>query len=525
MLKSIFYARFHPERGPDILHQYPPGSISRSSTSSNGGLSSSLSSSHHIHGNSSASGNGFALLPFSSISAYVIPPHELSNRGLEVRVRGLRVLGWPVSVEGEGYERNRFVFNVGFVVEEDPQDKEDDGDEGGRHCWEGVVRKMAGFMRGLEVEGVGGVLRREERDADDRVALAQQRGEDIEEMEGEYEGLVGRILREVWEQVNRFGECCVWVSGEQVLNLRVEEKRLKKSGSGKDRKIKKVRAWDVPLLVRELPDQRGWTWDLVLEKVHPFVDGINHVKRIARLADVDLKLVKKAIWELVLHERVMLLDIFHFQAVYTLTADFALFAKNLEVIDECRSYVAIDPKDSMFASVLDPQILSETPETPSRATILSLYSTLKPGLSVADLCLAHQTLLANIDVRRLVTFGVIKGFLKRTHKYALALDPPDNIAQIAPQTTNTTTVDDMDKAWRKAALSSGWATPPVDVISLAEKLESEEERVRREAARLVRFLDGRCCLDEVCVEMGMGEKEVLGKIRSGKFGEVVVFCR
>jgi hypothetical protein len=357
------------------------------------------------------------------------------------------------------------------------------------------------------------VLRREEMEVDERV----KRGKDLDVEE--HEGLVGRVLREVWEQVNRFGECCVWVSGTQVLNLRVEEKRMRKSISGKEGKARKVMAWDVPLLVRELPDQRGWTWDLVLERVHPFVDGVNHIKRIARLADVDMKLVKKAIWELVLHERVMLLDIFHFQAVYTLTADFALFVGNLDVIDECREYVAIDPKDGMFTSVLDKQVLAECPETPDRATILDLYSTLKPGLSVADLCLAHQSHLANIDVRRLITFGVIKGFLKRMHKYALALDPPD--FQVAPQTT----ADDLDKAWRKAALSSGWATPPVDVVSLQEKLETEEERARQEGAKLVRFLDGRHCLDQVCVEMGMHEKEVLGKVRSGKFGEVVVFCR
>ena len=509
MLKSIFYARFHPERGPDILHQYPPGSISRSTSS--GGLSSSISSAHghgHGHGSSSSGGDGFSLLPFSSISAYVIPPHELSNRALAMCARGFRVLGWPVSIEGEGYERNRFVFNVCFVVEEETEEEQD---EGAVRNWEGVVRKMAGFMRGLEVEGMGGVLRREEREVDERVA----RGED----EGEFEGVVGRVLREVWEQVNRFGECCVWVSGTQVLNLRVEEKRKRKSGRDKEAKVRKVRAWDVPLFVRELPDQRGWTWDLVLEKVHPFVDGVNHVKRIARLADVDMKLVKKAVWELVLHERVMLLDIFHFQAVYTLTADFALFVGNLEVIDECREYVAIDPKDGMFASVLDKQVIDECSKTPDRAKILELYSTLKPGLSVADLCLAHQSQLANIDVRRFITFGVVKGFLKRMHKYALALDPPD--MQIAPQTT----VEDLDKAWRKAALSSGWATPPVDVVSLQEKLETEEEKARQEGAKLVKLLDGNHCLDQVCVEMGMHEKELLGKVKSGKFGEVVVFCR
>jgi hypothetical protein len=271
--------------------------------------------------------------------------------------------------------------------------------------------------------------------------------------------------------------------------------------------------------VRALPEQEGWTWDLVLEKVQPFVDGVNHVKKIARLADVDLKLVRKAVMELVLHERVILLDIFHFQAVYVLTGDFTLFVGNLEVIDECREYVAIDSKDGMFASVLDKQTIEDSAGTPYRATILELYSILKPGLCVADFCLAHQNQLANIDVRRLITFGVIKGFLKRMHKYTLALDPPDM------QVTSESTAIDLDRAWRKAALSSGWATPPTDLVSLQEQLETEEERARQEGAKLVRYLDGRHCLDQICVEMGMHEKEVMGKVKSGKFGEVVVFCR
>jgi hypothetical protein len=503
MLKSIFYARFHPLRGPDILHQHPPGSIStRSSASASGvGLASSSIA--------SSSGEGFSLLPFSSISAHVIPPHELSNRSLEICARGFRVLGWPVSLEGEGYERNRFVFNVGFVVEEEDAGGDKDGE-----CWGVVVAKMAGFMRGLEVEGEGGVLRSEERESDEWVARG---GEE----EREREGLVGRVLREVFEQLNRYAECCVWVSETQVLNLRLERKRRDIVGQETvlQRGKLKVRAWDVPLLVRALPEQEGWTWDLVLEKVQPFVDGVNHVKKIARLADVDLKLVRKAVMELVLHERVILLDVFHFQAVYVLTGDFTLFVGNLEVIDECREYVAIDSKDGMFASVLDKQTIEDSAGTPDRATILELYSILKPGLCVADFCLAHQNQLANIDVRRLITFGVIKGFLKRMHKYALALDPPDM------QVTSESTAIDLDRAWRKAALSSGWATPPTDLVSLQEQLETEEERARQEGAKLVRYLDGRHCLDQICVEMGMHEKEVMGKVKSGKFGEVVVFCR
>jgi len=441
----------------------------------------------------------------------VIPPHEISNRELAICVQGYRVLGWPVSIEGEGYERNRFVANVCFVIKEE--------DEDSVACWRLVVGKMARFMRGLEVEGKGGVLWTEERDADARVAWQRDEGgyEHGQEQEQGETGLVGWILREVYEQLNAYAECCVRVSGTQVLNLRLERSLSERSRP----RPKKVKAWDVPLLIRELPDPERWTWDLVLEKVRPHVDGVNHVKRIARLADVDLKLVKKAVWELMLHERVMVLDIFHFQAVYALTRDFALFVKNVEVMEECRNYVAIDPKDGMFASVLSKETLEDASRAPpDKSTTVELYTILKPGLSIADFCLAHQDLLANIDVRRFITFGVIKGFLKRLHKYALALDPPDLQPASAPR--NGT---DLDEAWRKAALSSGWATPPTDGAGILQDKLDEEARARQEEVKLVRYLDGKHCLDEVCVEMGMQERRLVEKIKSGRFGEVVLFCR
>jgi len=513
MLKSIFYARFHPERGPDVLHQHPAGSISRSSSAScpleasAASLTASATSAATAASSSSSSPN--AILSFPHISAYVIPPHEISNRDLSICVQGYRVLGWPVSIEGEGYERNRFVANVCFVVREQEE-------EAVVRCWRGVVAKMARFMRGLEVEGRGGVLRREEGEVDGRLERRRDGHGNGQELD-ESGGLVGWILGEVYEQLNAYAECCVRVSETQVLNLRLERTLGERSRP----RPKKIRAWDVPLLIRELPDPERWTWDLVLEKVRPHIDGVNHVKRIARLADVDLKLAKKAVWELVLHERVMTLDIFHFQAVYALTQDFALFVKNVELVEECGNYVAIDPKDGIFASVLSKETLEEASGAPpDKNTIVELYTILKPGLSIADFCLAHQDLLANIDIRRFITFGVIKGFLKRLHKYALALDPPDFPPVPAPPTGT-----DLDDAWRKAALSSGWATPPTDGAGILQEKLDEEARARREEVKLVGYLDGKHCLDEVCLEMGMQERRLMEKVKSGRFGEVVVFCR
>ena len=118
-LKAIFYARFHPERGPSIIHQYPVRSI--------------------IVPKSSA---GEALLNFSNISPYVIPPYELCNRFMSITSDDHQILGFPVSLEDAKYARNRFTFNVCFVLSEqiDPRP------------FEQIVRKTAYFFKALEGE-------------------------------------------------------------------------------------------------------------------------------------------------------------------------------------------------------------------------------------------------------------------------------------------------------------------------------------------------------------------------------------
>jgi len=122
MLKALFYARFHPEKGPSVIEQYPEHSVaSRLDTNTSGKE---------------------ALFAFSDISTYIIPPYDLCDRPLSVCINGYRVLGFPVSLEDAKYERNRFTFNVCFVLGEN-------ADVAG---WEPVMRKTVSFFRSLEVE-------------------------------------------------------------------------------------------------------------------------------------------------------------------------------------------------------------------------------------------------------------------------------------------------------------------------------------------------------------------------------------
>ncbi|KAK3710685.1 Nitrogen permease regulator 2 [Vermiconidia calcicola] len=490
MLKGIFYARFHPGRGPSIIHQYPDTSI----IAPDGATEDTL-------------------LSFSDISSYVIPPYELCNRPLSVCANGKRVLGFPISLEDSKYERNRFTFNVCFVLDEHEDARP----------WERVVHKAATFFTELEEEN--DMLQAEElleglKWAGDETYPAQ----DI--------GVIYTILESVMEDLNAYSETCVRIDGVNVLNLRLEATKVLPP---------KVRAWDVPLLIRSLPTHNEWTWDLTLQRIHSYMDGTKHVHRIAELADVELKLVKRAVRELLYHERVMLLDIFHFQAIFASTSDFSCFVKDDFMLEECSRYVAADPAKNIFRATQDLAPEQDHQRFFSKQAIISLYRDLSPGVSLHDFCLSHEPELSRIDIRRFITFGVLKGFLCRVHKYALAVASQptlprksrSNGSSTKAGTSNDDVEKEWDRAWKRAAFSSGWATPPVEQAEAGSMPKRGFESARSANAqeetgqddRLLEFLDGKHCMDGICVSMHMSEKKVVERLKSGKYGEVVFFCK
>lgn len=61
-------------------------------------------------------------------------------------------------------------------------------------------------------------------------------------------------------------------------------------------------------------------------------------------------------------------------------------------------------------------------------TLLELYSHLQAGVSIASWMETYAVYSKPIDVRRMVQFGVIKGFLRRVHAYPVWLDHPRIVA-------------------------------------------------------------------------------------------------
>lgn len=175
------------------------------------------------------------------------------------------------------------------------------------------------------------------------------------------------------------------------------------------------------------------------------------------------------------------------------------------------------------------------PEIVDGVALVELYASLKQGQSVKQWYAAHSRSLANIDIRRFITFGVIKGFLYRVHKYAFATGQPAPV----PRSSSFTPTGRSSRATTGsntpyAVSSVGEEAPPSAVTPRRESSRErtvslmsgsrggngsgapstfweEEEEVTDEV--LGKYLDGTHCFDQICTELEMSEKELTMRLK------------
>lgn len=229
------------------------------------------------------------------------------------------------------------------------------------------------------------------------------------------------------------------------------------------------------------------------------------------------------------------------------------------------SHLASDPTLPQGAPVVD------------GVGIVELYAALKQGTSVKQWYAAHSRQLANIDIRRFITFGVIKGFLYRVHKYACAtgqpapaarnslvpgngngngngLSAPGTVANTPAQlsagpssraTTGNNTPYAASSVGEEAPISSigkgqgqgveggheragsfhsagrsGTFGGNVPLTGLFE--EDEEDGI--DERLFSRYLDGTHCFDQICTELEISERELTARLKRFP-GEVVIIHR
>ncbi|BEI96644.1 hypothetical protein CcaverHIS631_0202330 [Cutaneotrichosporon cavernicola] len=326
-----------------------------------------------------------ALLEFGPISEYVIPKKSLHGKLVTFRTDGAwdamgdesddssddgdhkyeyRVIGLPMVLEGEGgkYQRNQYIWNLCFVFRANAS----------LSAFEPVVRKTARILRSAEL--------------DTGYLSAPQA----------HHTPIPAVLEQIFEDLNSYSETSIPLDGYNSLELKLFPHYPNPP---------ECNDWDVPLALVDLKSLRDPNWDITASRVVDYVDGINHCARIAQLADADPALVRETLRHMLYYQVIMTIDIFQYSNMYKINSSFPRLVAEESVIAECGTYVT-----RPNYPVLD---------WPALAT---MYAKLMSGTTVQKWCEENSVLDKGIDPRRFVSFGIIKGFLTRVHRWPIMVD-------------------------------------------------------------------------------------------------------
>ena len=232
-IKCIFFSEFHTTAGPKIVHQFPEEYISREE--------------------------------FDSVHRYIITKPELQTRVITINATRHKIVGCPVCIESQKYERNQLIFNLCFVF---------DANKNTLH-YESVVKKLSGYLTTLETESC--FLSNEE---------TKKR--------------LPNLLQEILEQLNKSGSCCIPIDDSTTIHLKVVPVKTEPP---------MVEEFSVPIMCTGHKESSS-DWDLATKQLLPYIDGFKHVAKIAAEADVDVNIVKVCIQNLVHYGVIKIISIF-----------------------------------------------------------------------------------------------------------------------------------------------------------------------------------------------------------------------
>jgi hypothetical protein len=218
---------------------------------------------------------------FEQISNYVFPKRELLGSIVSVTTNGVQIMSCSYSLESPKYLRHRFSFAFGMVFSQD----EDSGP------YQPVLHKMAKTFSKLEQES--GFL-------------------------SAVKGKMGAILERVRDDLVVRGECQVNLQSA-TLALKLLPKLLD---------APPISDYKVPVFIRDLRALMTRDWDLTIQKLEPFIDGRNFVKRIAHLTNVDLSLVRQCIGQLLYYRAIAIVDVFQYSNLYVCTNRLAVLCSD-----------------------------------------------------------------------------------------------------------------------------------------------------------------------------------------------------
>uniref|UniRef100_A0A1I7V0K7 Nitrogen permease regulator 2 n=1 Tax=Caenorhabditis tropicalis TaxID=1561998 RepID=A0A1I7V0K7_9PELO len=331
-------------------------------------------------------GNDKVEATFAFTKGLIIPKPSMFRQSFSMRINALqcKVLMFPIGIDHKSYERGRFTFDMSFIV---------DMASSAETMYEPIVQKCAEYLIELEME---------------------------------YNFLTNPKYQE--QVLDMMDKMFVGLStkGESVIEVNLEDDKIvtlyfKLCPLYRGCEPPGIEYHMVPMFIREvdLTERLIEKMDVLSQKIIPQIDGINTVREIAIILELDPSLVARCVRNLHFYECVSLVPMFLYYNTYVATERVHDFYENKNEIGECLDFVKIQ--------VAIGEDGSEIPmPTPEFSDVFRLYLSMKCGMTIGEWVELEKPRAMGIDEHRLVQFGMHHQFLRKLSVYPICTDDPGN---------------------------------------------------------------------------------------------------
>jgi len=103
--------------------------------------------------------------------------------------------------------------------------------------------------------------------------------------------------------------------------------------------------YHVPVCTVDVNKMMNSNWDITVQKVASHINGVNHVKRIAELANVKPEWTRQSMEHMMYYGCIIMTDIFQYSNVYAVKPEITrLFDAKYGLAQECLRYIMLPSK-------------------------------------------------------------------------------------------------------------------------------------------------------------------------------------
>ncbi|KAF9961791.1 Nitrogen permease regulator 2 [Modicella reniformis] len=143
------------------------------------------------------------------------------------------------------------------------------------------------------------------------------------------------LIEQLLEDLNSYCECQIPIDSANIINLKLFPTYPNPPP---------VYDYQVPISTVNLEALTDVSWDMTMQKITGYINGVSSVKRIAEYADVETGLARLCMQHLLYYGCIIMVDLFQFKNIYAVKLEMMRLTEDLALQNECIAYVTLPGK-------------------------------------------------------------------------------------------------------------------------------------------------------------------------------------